>query len=356
MLCRNFALASIAFALSVLAPTHAAATAQRTFVASYGSPANTAFNCSIAKPCRAFSEAISVTNSGGEVIVLDSAGYGSVTITKSVSIIAPPGIYAGVTVSSGNGVTINAPGATVVLRGLSINGQGGNHGVVFQQGSRLRIENCVVSSMGAVGIYHQASNGEMIVLDTLSRDNGDGGIALVAINASILLDHVRSEHNVNVGFYMAPVVPSASANATISDSIFAYNGGNGVWADTVGGAETSVLVERTAFVNNAGDGFLVTSGASGAFARITLARNWLNTNGGGIHSLGILPGIVELHASENSGARLISDGNGSIVYAGRNMTGVNVCKNDAVLHSYGDNQTDFPDVITCGTYNKEVFN
>jgi hypothetical protein len=60
------------------------AAAQRTFVASTGSPTNTAFNCSIAKPCRAFIEAIGVTNPGGEVVVLDSAGYGAVTITKSV--------------------------------------------------------------------------------------------------------------------------------------------------------------------------------------------------------------------------------------------------------------------------------
>ncbi|MEO8675952.1 MAG: hypothetical protein ABI569_10255 [Casimicrobiaceae bacterium] len=102
------------------------AAAQRTFVASNGLPANTAFSCSIAKPCRAFSEAIGVTNSGGEVVVLNSAGYGSVTVTKSVSIVAPQGIYAGITVFSGAGVTINAGASDiVVLRGLSINGQGG---------------------------------------------------------------------------------------------------------------------------------------------------------------------------------------------------------------------------------------
>src|SRR4030095_16908796 len=101
------------------------AAAQRTFVASNGLPANTAFNCSLVKPFRAFSEAIGVTNAGGEVIVLDSAGYGAVTITKSVSIISPPGIHAGISVFSGDGVTINAGASDiVVLRGLSINGQG----------------------------------------------------------------------------------------------------------------------------------------------------------------------------------------------------------------------------------------
>ena len=82
----------------VVAGNSAHAAAQRTFVASYGQPANTALNCSIASPCRAFSEAMSATNAGGEVIVLDSAGYGNVTIAQSVSIIAPTGVYAGISV------------------------------------------------------------------------------------------------------------------------------------------------------------------------------------------------------------------------------------------------------------------
>ena len=119
-------------ALIALALADSAIAVQRTFVASFGLSANTAFNCSLAKPCRAFSEALGVTSVDGEVVVLDSAGYGPVTITQGVSIIAPAGIYAGVTVSAGDGITINAPGAVVRLRGLSINGQGGNDGIVFR--------------------------------------------------------------------------------------------------------------------------------------------------------------------------------------------------------------------------------
>jgi len=80
------ALAAGAFALSIGYSFDAAATAQRTFVASTG---NDAAPCSLAQPCRGFARAITQTNAGGEVIVLDSAGYGPVTITKSVSLIAP---------------------------------------------------------------------------------------------------------------------------------------------------------------------------------------------------------------------------------------------------------------------------
>ncbi len=88
--------------------------------------------------------------------MLDSAGYGPVTITKSVSLIAPAGIYAGITVFSGDGITVNAPGATVVLRGLSINGQGGSNGVNVLGAARVRIENCVISGMGIDGIMYSA--------------------------------------------------------------------------------------------------------------------------------------------------------------------------------------------------------
>src|SRR6185369_1612428 len=103
-------------------------TAQRTFVASNGNDANP---CSIAAPCRSFDAAIAKTSSGGEVIVLDSAGYGFVVITQPVSIIAPPGVYAGVSVFSGTGIVVNPVLGKVTLRGLTINSLGGTIGIDY---------------------------------------------------------------------------------------------------------------------------------------------------------------------------------------------------------------------------------
>ena len=98
----------------------AAEAVQRTFVSVSGSDANVASNCSASSPCRGFSAALGVTDSGGEIIVQTSGGYGPVTIGKSVSIVAPEGIYAGISVFSGNGVTISAAGVNVILKGLTI--------------------------------------------------------------------------------------------------------------------------------------------------------------------------------------------------------------------------------------------
>src|SRR4029434_2747198 len=104
------------------------ATTQRAFVASSGvdNP-----SCSISAPCRGFTAAIGATSPNGEKLMLASAGYGTVAIGKSISIIAPPGVYAGVSVFSGtDGVTVNAgPTDKVVLRGLTVNGQGGAFGI-----------------------------------------------------------------------------------------------------------------------------------------------------------------------------------------------------------------------------------
>ena len=120
-------LLSTPFAIAVLTVVSLPALAgvQRTFVASNGADTNP---CSLTQPCRAFAAALLQTNAGGEIIVLDSAGYGPVVIDKAVSIIAPAGIYAGVTATSGNGIVVNAPGAAVVLRGLEINGTGTSAG------------------------------------------------------------------------------------------------------------------------------------------------------------------------------------------------------------------------------------
>jgi hypothetical protein len=42
---------------------------------------------------------------------------------------------------------VNAPGATITLRGLSINGEGGNIGINVSAVDRLRIDHCRISNM-----------------------------------------------------------------------------------------------------------------------------------------------------------------------------------------------------------------
>src|SRR5262250_3450376 len=126
---KRIALMSAATVVATLASTGAYALSNRTFVSGNGNDANP---CSLSAPCRSFAGALAQTSPGGEIAVLDTAGYGAVTITQAVSIVNEEGVEAGITVTSGSGITINAGASDVVnLRGLTIVGAGGNNGIIF---------------------------------------------------------------------------------------------------------------------------------------------------------------------------------------------------------------------------------
>jgi hypothetical protein len=220
-----------------LTPLVASATAQRTFVASTGSDAN---SCSLAAPCRSFATAISHTNSGGEVIVLDSAGYGAVVITQSVSLIAPAGIYAGVSVFSGAGISINAPGATVVLRGLSINSQGGLTGISLVAGAALHVENCEVSGFSGFGILTNSAGAVIHVIDSVVRDNSSGIVIGGSANVVATISRTRVENNWNEGIEI-----SAVGDVDIDDSVVTGSQFNIDAYTTVASGFTGVTVTRT---------------------------------------------------------------------------------------------------------------
>ena len=76
------AVGSFAASLCVLAaPAQAQAT--RTWVSGVGDDVNP---CSRTAPCKTFAGAISKTAAGGEINCLDPGGFGTVTITKSITI------------------------------------------------------------------------------------------------------------------------------------------------------------------------------------------------------------------------------------------------------------------------------
>src|SRR5262245_48202730 len=140
-------------AVSVLALTMNTGLAQaqsRVFVAAQGSDSNA---CSFAAPCRTFQKAHDTVAAGGEINVLDPAGYGTVTINKAISIQGHD--FSGIsTPSGGAAITINANvNDKVILRGLIIEGGGvGASGIVFNSGMALTIDRCVVRNLTSSGI------------------------------------------------------------------------------------------------------------------------------------------------------------------------------------------------------------
>jgi hypothetical protein len=157
------------------APAQAQST--RTFVSSFGNDVNV---CSRPAPCRTLAGAITKTNAGGEINMLDPAGYGAVTIDKAISIVNDGVGSAGILVPAGaTGITINAgPTDKINLRGLIIEGGGvGQTGILFNTGKSLTIQNCVIRNLTASGIgFAPNDTSNLAVSNTLVADNGGDGI------------------------------------------------------------------------------------------------------------------------------------------------------------------------------------
>jgi len=305
---------------------------QRTFVASNGSDSNP---CSITTPCRGFTTALAHTASGGEIIVLDSAGYGPVTITQPVSIIAPPGVYAGVAVFSGDGITINAPGGNVVLRGLSINGLGGNAGINITSATSVQLDNIIVSNMGAQGVV-TSNSGTLVISDSVFRHNAGDGISQQA--GSLTLERVRSEGNEGRGLY-APT----GATASIDSSSFQQNFGEGIRVEDGG----KVSVRASVISGNQSDGIFVNAFNSGAVTIVELDNCMIDANSNnGIeaHASGVALTYVSVtggHVNYNGSRGIYPTSlTATILLSGVTTFGyfgIDVDYSVGMIHSFGNN-------------------
>ena len=230
----------LACAFLLLAAAQVAPAAQRAFVASNGNDANA---CSLAAPCRGFARAMTQTDSKGEIIVLDSAGYGAVTVDKSVSIIAPAGVYAGITVFSGDGIVVNGSGISVVLRGLTINGQGGSRGIWYTFGAKLRIDRCTFANFSGAGIDIGYA-GEIVIADSNIRGNLEG--IKVRVNPQVLVMRTHVEGNAAAGIDFAPAL-GASSLAVIDSHVI--RNATGISAIPTG-FPTTVTIARSWIAEN----------------------------------------------------------------------------------------------------------
>jgi len=201
------------------------------YVASFGLDSNP---CSRVQPCRSFQAAVNTVATGGTVIALTTAGYGTVTINKSVSIVAPTGVYAGISGSGGMGIMVDIPtGAEVILRGLTVSQSppASGNGVELRNGGRLTVEGLTITGFTGAGIKPATETGQLIVIDTMIVNCGTA-IAAGTLNASIgdvgqlaqpfTVDRLRALHNgVGIGVY-------EEFSGTVRDSTIAYSGQHGV--------------------------------------------------------------------------------------------------------------------------------
>jgi hypothetical protein len=293
--------ALMVFALSTAILSAPAQAAQRSFVASFGNDANTASNCGFANPCRGFTAALGVTDPGGEIVALDAAGYGAVTINKSVTITANPGFYAGISAASGSAVTIATAGVNVTLRGLNINGIGAASGVLMSNGSRLSIENCVISNFQGPGIQVSGTTAVVRVVDSLFRENNDGVYVQdgpnVTISGSKFLGH--GTH----ALFVISTTATATTVAAVSDSVFSGNFvAMEVRAQAVGGVGR-LSASNSTMVNNT-YGFAVDGSVGTQIG--TISNSTSTGNQYGLYNFGgTLESLGNNSVRQNSGANTV---------------------------------------------------
>jgi hypothetical protein len=266
----RIALFIVAAGLSFLAPTPAHAQATRTWVSGVGD--DMAMVCSRTQPCKTFAGAISVTAAGGEINCTDGGGFGSVTITKAITINCE-GMIAGVLAGSSgqHGIVINAATTDqVVLKGLDIEGVGvAANGIRFLQGASLLVQDCVIRGFG-IGIAFLPSNtARLAVVDTVLQNNGDatannGGIQISPGGSSAaraVMDNVRVFNGTS------GIVAIGLVSARVFNSNVSLNSSNGL----VGLNGGTIRVGRSVISSNAG---LATFGSV-----LSYLDNDINNNG-----------------------------------------------------------------------------
>ncbi|HVG24178.1 MAG TPA: right-handed parallel beta-helix repeat-containing protein [Thermoanaerobaculia bacterium] len=307
---RRFILHLTILAVVVLMTVGVSAQATRTWVSGVGDDVNP---CSRTAPCKTFAGAISKTAAGGEISVLDPGGYGTLTITKSITVDGK-GQIASALNSSISGMTVNGAGITVTLRNLEINGAGTTPGLrgvrvlnarqvnlenLFIFGQRgnpgrgvdvnltapvtttITMNNVTISDVASHAVAVQAVSGvptvRMHIANSFFKDNGNGnGDGLfVGDGATVMV----SKTQIN-GFTAAGVETFGNGQVQLDDCVISHST-RGVFA-----AGTSVIrLSRNTIVNNATNGISATAPAQIQ----TYGDNYFANNGANV---GVLTSIA----------------------------------------------------------------
>jgi hypothetical protein len=249
-----FALFATALACSVFAaPAHALRA--RVYVSKAGADVGA---CSFSAPCQSLGYALSAVEPDGEITILDSGGYNPITITQGVTITVPPGVEAGIAaLMNGTAITINAPGATVTLRGLTLEGTNtANFGVSFTAGSRIEIIDCVISGFQSTGISVQpATAASVMIANTIVKDinptaNGTG-IALLPQGSGAMtaaLDQVTVS-NTSFGLNLSSQLGPAPLEILITNSHIDNSSQNAIYAEGGSGTNYAHMILKNVTVN-----------------------------------------------------------------------------------------------------------
>jgi hypothetical protein len=318
----RLAACSILFAVLQVA-AHCSATAlaatPQTFVSGAGNDNNP---CSREAPCRTFAGVIGRSDAGGEIVVLDSAEYGTVSIDRDITIEASKGVYARIDVPSGTaGVDISPNATRVSLRGLMITSKGSNFatGISFKSAGSLYVEDCILE--GFQGLAFQeigiaisngdplTSNAGTVYVKNTAIRNWNVGIKAegyyapndkFGLGAEITLELVRLESN---GFGLQV---RQRHKATIHDSVISGNG-TGLSVSAGDFHSAKIVIDRCVIAYSGTNGVESFGADSNYPGVVVLSNSMVVSNSAGTY--------------RGPGGLLFSRGNNSIEGNGVNVVG-----------------------------------
>lgn len=261
------------------------AQATRTWVSGVGDDANP---CSRTAPCKTFAGAISKTVAGGEIDALDPAGFGALTITKSITLDGGGGQVASVLVAGTNGIVVAAASTDVVnirnirfegLLGNGTTGSAGLNGIDVIAAGQVHIQNCYVDGFSQRGIAVVPSSGyaPQVSIDGTSVTNSLGAGLYVdgTANAGSGETHVTvTNSHFNSNKY--GVYTTDNTRTSVFNSEASGNSKGGFF--TLANATPSILnVAQSLVADNTLEG--IGAGGGGASATVRAGGNDLFGNG-----------------------------------------------------------------------------
>lgn len=263
-----------AYQALLAAPAHAQST--RTWVSGVGSDANP---CSRTAPCQTWAGAFANTVAGGEIDALDPGGFGTLTITKSITLDGG-GQVASVLVAGANGINV-AAGATdiVIIRNVHFQGILGNgsnpsgagiNGISFTSGAKLILDHVDINGFNANCIVMANTNIATLSVKDSTMENCAAGAILISpsgVTANAIVSNTSmassrfgmrvndngkatvfnssASNGIANGFVAVSV--SAAAEIDISQSVIAYNPNSGL---ATSGANAVIRIVNSVLFDN----------------------------------------------------------------------------------------------------------
>lgn len=289
----------------------------RAYLSTSGSDSNP---CTLPSPCRLLPAAMTAVADGGEVWILDSANYnsGQVSISKSVTILAVPGVVGSFVASTGSAaLRVNTAAVKLAVRNLSFTslpGAANTFGIQVDSGSGLVVEQSRFAKLNTAILVQGGAT--VHVSDSIIRDSSFYGIELKnGPSASVF----RTQLLANFEGLRITGSAASTSRVTVTESLIADNVNSGIVAySTVAGAVIKLGVQSSTVARMGSYGLTAQSDA-GAPVTISLKDNQFNGNAVGVAGFGA---AVKIVASRN----VLSDQQGAALSAA-----------SATLQSAGDN-------------------